>query len=408
VGEHFREYTYYAIYFAIGWAIAPLRRGARSVNAKIKERFAASKRRANTFFQRLKRGAEFSLLIVAMLATAAAIASAIKYQGRAAELWAALQQESGLIVALLVAAIFSGIVIAFLRAFDAETTTDTYERREYELRGTVHPDGAPHNAFAELRSATAVDKYNFVNELRSIPDDARNVTLVLRQTRRKCWLFEPPHTIESMERQLRQRNGDEKARKIDLKWVVILNRHETFEAFMPYSRFENDILKCRKTAYATLLSERDLAKFKDAIADHIKRSKEQSDSCMNQGDTIAELSVDALPMGQSRKDILTALMEKKWREAMLLTSDYKRYGIVTLFALLNQASMDRALGITGAEATVERLESLLHKARREAEEIENSDVPSPPDPTSDDNPLYDAITPSPPVPMRSVIDVTPP
>lgn len=270
---------------------------------------------------------------------------------------------------------------------------NAFQQRERKLDGNVEADGAPYNAAAVLRGATSFDRENFLNEFRAIPKDSKSVILVLRQTRKNDPRARAPYTLESLQRQLQHWKEHKRLRKIEVKWVCIENKHNTVEAYLPYSQFEAEVL-CGNAAYTKLISTGDLREFRKRMTDAKKAEESQKKNCNIKRNILVGLKRDRLPIKTSRREALSYMVRSRKGDVMLVADDGKRFGILSLYPLLEQ-SLTHLMPSPGAIAGLDKkIGDWIGKLDEKMDDEEDSTIPSPPDETSDDSPEYDSKLPS--------------
>jgi hypothetical protein len=297
-------------------------------------------------------------------------------------------------VQILLGTITCGLAIPIYYAARYDKELNTFRRREQLLDGDCKPDGAPYNAFVVMRRAGFSDRENFLNEFRSVPAEAKNIVLVLRQTRTKIWYGKPPNTVESMKRQLEHRNKDTRASKIEIKWVCIENQHSTFEAYLSYARFEADILYCQNPAYAELLNQSDIADFRSKLADHLKNEQELKKECVVKPAAIVGLKQHYLPSTLKRREVLSRLVEKEESEVMLVSDDRKRLGMVTLGGLVKRTFASFLPGDGEKQLLERKIQDWTEQCRQRVADLEAAGIQPPPAATGDEQPDYDTMVPA--------------
>jgi hypothetical protein len=305
----------------------------------------------------------------------------------------------------VVASILCAVLIAFVYVFGRIDELDDLHARERKQAGHCEPDGEPHNAAVFLRGATAFDRENFLNEFRSIPKEANEIVLVLRQTRRPSWFRGTPYTFDSMRRQIEARQealrmARAKAEKKStpfvepaVAWVCFVTKHNTVEAYQPYSRFEDDILKCGNQTYVDLINDGNVYSFRDRVIKLMDESK----SCVMGPKPVRALGNNFLPANLTGKERLTRKQALAWlvrlrkSEAMLVTNERKRLGMVTIYSLVDQLEGDF---LPAEQPLAGRVEARLSEIADRVRELEEGDpIPTPPDYTADDDPVYDTMVP---------------
>lgn len=293
---------------------------------------------------------------------------------------------------VLGAAALITIAAAIACAIWHEEATKERTDNDRALGGDCPPDGAPYNAAVVIRINNWTDRENFQNEFRSVPDDTTGVILVLRQARKRPH-YDIAYIFESMRRQLEARNKHEKLKDIKVEWVCFENKHGTFEAYMPYARFEADILEKKNTAYAALLCLTDVKEFRDALRGHKDDDETQKAKGVVKPDTICGLITRCTTRRVSKKEALTLLFADSQSDVMLLSDDRKRYGIVTLAKLTERMFS----GFTCRGDPLERLRKRIADwdaaSWARAREIELHDIAQLPPPAGDDFPDYDSRAP---------------
>jgi len=364
------------LYFMSGrLLVAPLRRGGRILRAKA--RYWSGK--AANFLARLKQELSEALPIALIICAVFLLTLFVPLPP---------------LLRIVLGAVTCGAVIPVFYAFSRERDLTAFQQRERSLDGVCQTDGAPYDAAVFLRKAAFSDRENFLNEFRSVPAGAKSVVLVLLQTRKESWYGSAPYTVESMKRQLQRRNDDPYASKIDVRWVCIENKYNTFEAYMGYSRFAADILYCENPAYADLLNTGDVDKFRRKLQDHKDGEDGLKKACVARPNVIAGLCGRFLPTWVTRRQVISKLIAEGHSEVMLVSDDCKRLGIVTLNSLLQRTFLSFLFTPGDLQALDRKIEGWREECRRRVAELEAAEIPPPPAETGDDRPDYDSMVPT--------------
>jgi hypothetical protein len=368
------------LYWMTGfWCVAPMRRGGRYVRAYVGEKRGV----ADDLFARLRREMGETLLYAGFILMVFGILLYFPALGPLPQ-----------IVRIVFGALFCGTAIPIYLAYTHKTVLDAFLERERLLDGPCQPDGAPYNFTVEMQKATFSDRENFLNEFRSVPKTAKNVVLVLRQSRKKLWYGKPPYTVESMIRQLQRRKDDARASEIGIAWVCIENKYKTFEAYLSYARFESDVMHCRNPAYADLLSTGDLEEFRRKLQDHKDGEADLKKACVVKPNTIVGLSEDHLPATATRREVLSRLAASGKSEVMLVSDDRKRLGMLTLGNLVKTIFINFLLNKDEELSFERRIREWSEQCRQRVADLEAVEIQPPPAATGDEQPDYDTMVPA--------------
>ncbi len=235
------------------------------------------------------------------------------------------------VVVLAITGALASIFIVGTEGIRAEAASLIFHAEDRYLNELATPDAGyfTHRVFLQVDRSQA----NFLGQFLDVPANRKEIMLVLRQGPKKDWRGRRSYSLGIIQKQIKPLFEDKYASiRPKLQWVCFVTRRKKFVAYMPFEVFAVDVIHGHNQEYETLLNTADPTEFEKKLQEHsddaifplAKRSTPTH---------ILNLFSTSVPDGSSRKKAMLTLIDKDRDEGMLVSSDRKPVGVVSMRTL---------------------------------------------------------------------------